>query len=450
MGMENRTRDQLVVVVGEQAETILRLTRQVQDLQAQLDQLRKEVARSAAPFRRPDAQKIPPAEHKKAGRRVGHVGVNRPTPNHIDHVVCVPLTCCPHCQGAVTDCRDHVQFIEEIPVVTPTVTRLTTQSGVCPQCGPVATTHPLQTGRGHHASRVQLGPRALALAATLNKHHGLSMRKTCRVLNEACGLKLSAGGLSQALDRLADRLDGDYQQLFADVRAGPVAYVDETSWWVGGPGHWLWVFASPTTILYRVTDSRASAVVHATLTLDYAGVLVTDCLNIYDDAVPFESKHKCIAHHQKAIREQLASPGLGDRTYLESWKGLFQVVCRITAKRELLGEETFAYHRSRCEAKRDVLLNQVVTQPEDVRIQNRLLKQRAYLLGCLEHPEVDATNNRAERALRPAVIARKISCGNKTARGAKTFERLASLAATWWQRGKNIVNEFTQRAGVGR
>jgi hypothetical protein len=55
------------------------------------------------------------------------------------------------------------------------------------------------------------------------------------VLHDVCGLKLSAGGLSQALDRLADRLEPDYQQLFADVRAGPAVYVDEKSWWVGGP-----------------------------------------------------------------------------------------------------------------------------------------------------------------------------------------------------------------------
>ncbi len=69
--------------------------------------------------------------------------------------------------------------------------------------------------------------------------------------------------------------------------------------------------------------------------------------------------------------------------------------------------------------------------PEDVRFQNRLWKQRPYLLGCLEHRDVESTNNRAGRALRLAVVARKISCGNKTARRAKTFERLANLAATW-------------------
>lgn len=446
--MELWTRQQLLDHIHAQAQTIARLTRQVNELQEQLAAQQKEAARSAAPFRRQHSQKIPPESQKKPGRPVGHPGVNRPTPDHIDHEIRLTLTCCPDCHGPVSDCRDHVQYIEEIPVVRPTVTKLTTQSGVCPKCGPVATTHELQTGRGHHASRVHLGPRALALAATLNKHHGLSMRKTCRVLKDACGLKLSAGGLSQALDRLADRLDKEYEQLFAEVRAGPAVYVDETSWWVGGPAHWLWVFATPMTTLYRVADSRSSAVVTETLTLDFQGVLVSDCLNIYDGGVPYEHKQKCIAHHLKAIREQLNSSGLRDRTYLESWKSLFELVCLITAKREVLGEEQFAYYRGRCEAKCAALLSQPVTQEEEIRIRNRLLKQERYLLTCLSESDVEATNNRAERALRPAVIARKISCGNKRSRGARTFERLASLSATWWQCGKNVVNELARRAGL--
>src|SRR6185437_9291246 len=154
----------------------------------------------------------------------------------------------------------------------------------------------------------------------LNKHHGVTMRKTCRILKDGFGLTLSPGGLSQALDQLADRCESDYQQLFQDVRAGPAAYVDETSWWVGGPGHWSHAFTNASTTLYRVEASRGSDVVTETLTADYAGVLVSDCLNIYDSA-PIERKHKCVGHHQKAIRVQLNAPGLSDTTYLERWKG---------------------------------------------------------------------------------------------------------------------------------
>jgi transposase len=63
-------------------------------------------------------------------------------------------------------------------------------------------------------------------------------------------------------------------------------------------------------------------------------------------------------------------------------------------------------------------------------VRNRLNKQRDHLFTFLDHDGVDATNNLAERQLRPAVIARKISCGNKTQNGARTWQILTSLAAT--------------------
>ena len=64
-------------------------------------------------------------------------------------------------------------------------------------------------------------------------------------------------------------------------------------------------------------------------------------------------------------------------------------------------------------------------------------------MGCLYDLAAEPTNNRAERSLRPAVIARKISCGNKTDRGRQTWQILASLAATCVQRGKDLVDSLT-------
>ena len=66
-------------------------------------------------------------------------------------------------------------------------------------------------------------------------------------------------------------------------------------------------------------------------------------------------------------------------------------------------------------------------------------------LGLLDHDEVEATNNRAERQLRPAVISRKISCGNKTEEGMKTWEILASLAATCQQKGLSFIDHVAQK-----
>ena len=79
-------------------------------------------------------------------------------------------------------------------------------------------------------------------------------------------------------------------------------------------------------------------------------------------------------------------------------------------------------------------------------VRNRLHKQRDHLFTFLDHDGVDATNNLAERQLRPAVIARKISCGNKTPKGARTWQILTSLAATCTQRATSFIAEITRAA----
>jgi hypothetical protein len=427
----------------QQLET---LTQHNRLLCEQLEQARREAARQAAPFRRPEAHKKPKSSHKKPGRPTGHTGSRRPTPPEVDETHDVPLPGCPGCGGPVDDCRPVEQFIEEIPPVRPRVLRVITYTARCSRCGPVCSRHPLQTGSGHHASACQLGPRAVGLAAILSKHHCLSTRKTSRVLRDLCGLKVSPGGISQMLDRLADKGETDYQKLLADIRAGPAVYADETSWWVGKPGWWLHVFTSPKTTVFRVEANRSSQVASDTLGAGFEGVLVSDCLNIYD-VLPYR-QHKCMAHHQKAIKEQLQQLGPdGSRTYLQRWQSFFRVVSAVWRVWDILDDKQRQAARQNFAARRDELLAQAVSQQADVRIRNRLAKQRERLLVCLEEPEsVEPTNNRAERALRPAVIARKLSCGNKTERGKKTFERLASLATTFCQRDADLVSSFAQIA----
>jgi hypothetical protein len=91
------------------------------------------------------------------------------------------------------------------------------------------------------------------------------------------------------------------------------------------------------------------------------------------------------------------------------------------------------------EAQADALLLPTRAEPVEEHVARRLRKRRAWLFTFLDAPGVEPTHNRAERALRPAVIARKLSCGNRTLRGKRTWETLASLAATCAQRGQDFV-----------
>lgn len=438
---------ELTATVAKLTDQIDQLRREVSLLREQLEQAQTVAARQAAPFRREDRLKKPPGQHKKPGRPMGHVGAHRRIPP-IDHQQVVPLACCPRCGGTIHGVHPVEQIIEEIPPVKPVVYKIVTYRATCDHCGEVCSRHPLQTSDATGAAGVHLGPRAIALAAALNKHHGLTMRRTCKILRELAGLDLTAGGLSQMIDRLADRVEGHYEGLINQIRGSPTVHADETSWWVGGPGWWLWTFTCPDVTVYRVDHSRSAKVVQQILGDDFAGVLVSDCLSSYDPAT--YRKHKCIAHHLRAIEAALRLEGTKDPSYLRQWKLLFKsviVLHRLWEQKVLAGED-IAAKRLAMEAWIDQLLEHPCTQGGDARVKNRLAKQRRHLLGCLMDVRVEPTNNRAERSLRPAVIARKLSCGNKTERGRRSWEILASLGDTFHQSGQDFVRFLADHAAL--
>jgi len=360
--------------------------------------------------------------------------------------------------------------------ITDRVVKLVTYRGSCHQCGTVETTHPLKTTSATGAAATHLGPRAQALALTLREHHGLTMRRVCSILKDGFGLDLSPGSLAQLEQRCADRLEAEEERMLRAAREADVQHVDETSWWVAHPEksdepspgvkrtrskllHWLWVFADEHQTLYRVDPRRRREVVHEVLGADFPGVLISDCLNIYDDATPVQ--HKCYAHHLKAIssaqrghgaqrsheaQRDCKAPCQKPSAYLSAVRAMLQGAQGLKKAQGEMTPEAFQKRRRALEASANRLLSSgragsltgSLTEGED-KIRRRLWKQRDHLFTFLDHEAAVATNNRAERRLRPAVIRRKLSGGNRTPRGAKAFERIASVVETCTQQGRSVV-----------
>jgi hypothetical protein len=414
---------------------------QISQQEEQLQELQRQAHRQAAPFRRPEKERS--ARPGRPGRKAGHAGFYRPKPEQVDERIRVNLDCCPHCQGPVCRKQSLTQYIEEIPVVRPRVTELTTEEGWCEHCQrEVSSTHPLQVSRATGAAGVQLGARALALACDLNKAKGLSMRKTVAVLHDHFGLKLSPGGLALLVQRVGRTLEPEYQQLAVQLRQSAVVHADETSWWVGGPGWWLWVFCTPAMTLYVVVQSRAAAVARDVLKEGFAGVLVSDCLAIYDDLNPLQ--HKCYSHHLKAVSEACQAHPQGGEGYLLQMQALLRTALWLKALQAGAPPERFEVCRRNLGLRAAALLDSPRAQRQEEQVRRRLWKQRDHLFTFLERADVPATNNLAERQLRPAVIARKISCGNKTLKGAQAWQTLASIAATCRQTGRSFIQWVAQ------
>lgn len=419
-------------------------TKRLAELEEALEVAQRAAHRQAAPFRIEEKKRV--SAPKRPGRKDGHPGAFRHQPDQIDESIEVELCACPHCGGSqFMDQSEIEQLIEDIPPVRPRVTRLTTYEATCVRCGQsVRSSHPLQMSLARGAAGVQLGARALALAADLNKAKGLSMRKTCAVLRDCFSLPLSPGGLSQALDRLATKVQSQYDTIAKELRQAPVVHSDETSWWVGGPGWWLWVFVNTQSTLYVVDQSRGRCVVGELLGTNFQGVLVSDCLAIYDEVTALQQK--CYAHHHKAIRQaKTLHPHQGEG-FLTEVTALLRAAVALQEHKAESDPQNFQQLRQALEHKAAQLLDSPRSEPTEEAVRNRLNKQRDHLFTFLDHDGVDATNNLAERQLRPAVIARKISCGNKTQKGARTWQILASLAATCAQRTTSFIAELARAA----
>lgn len=420
---------------------------QIRSLELKLNQVQRSQKRQAAPFAR-SAEKRQ-RQPKRPGRKAGHPGQWRqpPPPHPHDEHLEVPLEHCPHCEHSLEPDRHQAveQTIVEVPVVTPRVIRLRTYRNYCQQCQcPVRSHHPLQVSTATGAAGTQLGPQAVGVASYLNKHLGLPMRKTCDVLHHLLGVSVSAGGLSQAMTRAAHRLHPRYDDLLTHLRQGESLYSDETSWWVAGNAYYLWVLTNEAGTYYRIVPSRSRETARELIGDAFEGVLVSDCLNIYDDLTPLQ--HKCYAHHLKAISQALHTPGAEHSRYLLDLRALLRSAMVLHSIHSTLSDATRTMVRQRLETRADTLLNQPRGDPDETqgrheeKIRRRLSRQRDHLFTFLDVPTVEATNNAAERQLRPAVITRKVSCGNQSLSGAHTWEVLASLAATAKQHGMSFID----------
>lgn len=415
-----------------------RLSAENEDLRRRLDEVERKAHRQAAPFRIEPSKRV--ENPKKPGRPKGHPGAWRTRPEQIDEKIEVALVRCPQCRGPLRAVERVEQFIEEIVPVRPRVTRLITYSAECPCCGSVRSTHPLQVSTATGAAGTHLGPRALGLGLELIHRHGLTRRKACAVLNDLCGLRITPGGLTHAARRLADKLRKSYDKLISELRVAPVVHADETSWWVGGPKWWLWVFTNARTTLYRVEPTRGRVVVTDTLGSEFPGLLISDCLGIYDDATPHQ--HKCYSHHLQAIKRALEAPALQAeaRAALERVRAVLRAAMALKKMKTELPSQEWMQMRAGLEKHADAALAEARASPGSAKVAARLDKQRDHLFAFLDVESAEATNNHAERQLRPAVISRKVSCGNKTERGARTWEVLASLTVTCAQQKVSFLD----------
>lgn len=414
-----------------------RLRQENEKLKKQLEEAQRASKRQAAPFSRGTRKIDPKPPGRKPGSAYGQHH-RKPIPKKVDEVIPVPPP--PHCDcgGELQVERMESQYQQEIQRTT-FCRRFDITICRCCKCGKrVQGRHPLQTSDALGAAAVQIGPEALALAVHMNKGLSMPHADVAAVLKTGFGLEVNRSTICRAVERAARRGQATWQALRQAAQKHYVNTMDETGWKVDAQLQWLWVVANEMVTVCDILPGRGFEQAASLLGAGYDGFLVRDGWRVYLKFV--QAAHQSCAGHiinrcQKMI--EIASPTAA--RFPRAAKNIFQQALEL---RDRYAQQKISLHglwtaTGRLEAKLDRLLLRSHRDPANRRLANHLWRERPYLFTFLYCPGLDATNHRAERAVRALIGARKNWGGNRTWKGARAQAVLTSVIQTGKQQGKD-------------
>jgi len=386
---------------------------------------------------KPPYQKPPGKRRKRQpGAKPGHCGSRRPPPERIDHHKKHRARRCPDCNSPLKRCQEtRTRYTEDIPEIQPDVTEHTIHRDWCPKCAklveaPVPNALPGST----------LGNRVLVLSAWLHYALGNTLGQIVEVFNFHLQMKITPGGLVQMWYRLQAILYAWYEQIQQEALRSAVLFADESGWRVDGKTHWLWCFTTRDLTYYMIDRSRGSPALRKFFIEEFAGTLVTDFWGAYN-AVVCALRQTCLVHLLRELEhtEKYKSPGEHWPAFAKKLRRLLGDAVRLWRRRDELSEETYASRRGRLAARLQELIDTAWSDRHAKRLIKRLRRHQHDLFTFLDQPNVPFDNNTAERAIRPAVIIRKNSYGNRSQRGADCQAVLMSIFRTLKQRGHDPI-----------
>jgi transposase len=213
-----------------------------------------------------------------------------------------------------------------------------------------------------------------------------------------------------------------------------VAHTDDTGWRIGGRTDFLMVFATRTETVYQIRERHRNEEVREVISTQFAGVMVCDRGRSYDaEELISVAQQKCLAHLIPNAAEIADGKKGRAKEFGQSLRQLVKQALGLAKERATLPSADYQQRVAELNGRlTHHLRNRIFRDDDNQRLLNGVGTQqdRGNLLRFLNDPRIEPTNNRAERALCPAVIARKVSHCSKNQRGARAFEAFVSVLET--------------------
>jgi transposase len=394
------------------------------------------------PHAKPPQRK--PKSKKRRGGQPGHKKHERPLipTDQCDEVESLKPTECRRC-GAKLSGRDPDPLrhqVWELPPIEPHVSEYQRHRLPCPSCGETTCA---QLPDGVPAG--QAGPRLVALTALLMGCFRQSKSRTALFLSTVLRQPCSTGWVVKLQNQATDALRPAYDGLAAQLPHEPVLSLDETATKEGTAKCWLWTYVAKNFTLFAVRPSREASGVSDLLGEHFAGIVHCDRARMY---LSLERLQWCWAHLKRdfqALADQ--HDGQAKRLGYDLLRGTRELFGHWANYRDGTISRA-ALQRRMAPVRRTVerlLLRGIASG-------NRLLvgmcrelhAHRAWLWAFVRQEGVEPTNNASERALRHAVIWRKLSFGTQSAKGSRFVETMLTVIETCRQQKRSVFDYLVE------
>ena len=375
----------------------------------------------------------PEGSQRRGGAKPGHRGHGRrriPEAEVTRHRSVSGPPRCPYCGGPLDPKGSKARTIIEVDPVRKEVVRYELEQCDCSHCQRTFTARPA----GVFAKGL-FGNRLLAHLALEHYVQGVTLGHL------SASLGILQGSLWAALHQLAGRLASVPERLLLEYRAAPVKHADETGWRTDGHNGYAWLFCTDRVSLFRFRQSRSASVARDVFgTKRLPGTLVVDRYNGYNQA-PCLIQY-CYSHLLREVQD--LGKEFPEVSEVVQFVARFAPMLADAIQLRAQGLTAAAFGQRALELKMDIktLVHSPAQHPGIQKIQNIFRAKAARLYHWSKKAAIPADNNRAERELRPLVIARKISFGSQSEQGALTREILMSVLLTLRKRTADAFGVF--------
>jgi len=377
----------------------------------------------------------------KGGAKPGHPGHHRSLlpEGKIDRKIVSSCEACQSCGSTDLEVLKPWVFQQvELPEIKPIVTQIECVKVRCKTCGKHSTA-PIPEGY----EVTGFGPRLSSMIGLLSSAFRLSKRPVQLLLRSVFSIDLSLGVIPRIESRLCEALEQQDQELQKAIRSNDAAYIDETTFREMGKSCTVWTVNTNRASVLRILPSRGIDSLNAIRPRGHPGITITDRYAVYK----YPKHQYCLAHIKRDFERYAERNGpdgeLGKRLLFELGEIFIHARAYKTGEIDV-GEmrRRISYRKRRMHR----ILEEVIAEGSDefMKLAERFLNQYEKLFLFTRYPDIECTNNIAERALRHIVIWRKTSYGTQSVKGSQFLERSLSVWMTLKMQGREALEFFTQ------